>query len=102
MSYGRIGITYGQKLFTKYSINHAEHHPPRFIWVKKHIKVDKMSKNCSNCRKMAKIGVAPEAKEKHHLIALKIRLEAHTLVLSAAAVEVIAAETVALPASDIP
>ena len=28
----------------------------------------------------------PEDKEKHHLVALKIRLEAHILVLSAAAV----------------
>ena len=46
----------------------------------------------------------PKAEEKHHLIALKIRLETHILVLSAAAVaaEVAEAAAAALPASDIP
>ena len=47
--------------------------------------------------------ISPEAKEKHYLVALKIRLEAHILVLSAAAVaaEVAAevAETAAAVAS---
>ena len=32
-----------------------------------------------------RVALSSEAKEKHHLVALKIRLEAHILVLSAAA-----------------
>ena len=62
-----------------------------------------------------RVAYPPEAKEKHHLVALKIRLEAHILVLSAAAVaadvateavaaaaEAAAAAAAALPASNIP
>ena len=43
-------------------------------------------------------GIAPKSQNKHHLIALEIRLEAHILVLAAAAAEVSAAETVAAEA----
>ena len=51
------------------------------------------------------VAYPPETKEKHHLVALKIRLEAHIFVLSAAVVAAevaAAAAAVALPASDIP
>ena len=43
-------------------------------------------------------GIAPQSQNKHHLIALEIRLEAHILVLAAAAAEVSATETVAAEA----
>ena len=49
------------------------------------------------------VAYSAEAKEKHHLIALKIRLEAHILVLSAAAAvaaEITAADKAASAAAE--